>query len=71
MNPINSLTTGFNAYNNIWLKFPDGLVTIACNLPWTVKIGCGTFVEIHFPFNPQPLIKQRIDDLSKVTNIAI
>ena len=46
-----NLTYGYNSENNIWLQFSEGLVTISCSLAWTAKINCGTFAEIHFPFD--------------------
>lgn len=66
-----NMKSGFNAYNNLWLRFSEGLITITCNLEWTAKIGCGTYAQVHFPYSEPAIIKTRVQDLSQSINIAI
>lgn len=36
---------------DIWLCF-DTFYTLNCNSVWRLLIKCGTFIEIHKPFDP-------------------
>lgn len=41
---------------DFWLCF-DQLYLLECNEQWELIIKCGTFLEVHKPFNPQILMQ--------------
>lgn len=56
-----------NSMSDIWLCF-DPFYLLTCNQVWKLAIKCGTYVEIHRPFDPTPLTVLNLETVSWITD---
>ena len=68
----------FNSQKDIWFCF-DQYNLLECNAQWSLILTCGTFLEIHKPFNPQFLRRINLADVAwikdsngiSITNVVV
>ena len=62
-----STQISFTALRDIWVCF-DSFYTLTCNQIWELTIECGSFLEVHRPFDPEVLVAVNLGDTTWVTD---
>ncbi len=52
----------FNSMDDVWMCLRDYVMVLECNKEWELKIGCGTFIELHKPFDTEVIAKIMLSD---------